>query len=62
MLRINPRDPLDDAAAQVLDVREAFVLHEVHGLRAADAGLALDDDVLAGSGRTNFVEALGQLA
>ena len=43
--RIDPRDPLENPALEVLHAVEAVLAQQVHGLRAADAGLALHDDV-----------------
>src|SRR5829696_6231656 len=42
--RIDLVDPFQDPAAQVLHVREADRLQELHCLRAAAAHLALSDD------------------
>src|SRR6185436_19704322 len=60
--RIDPIDPLEDAALQVLHAREALVDELPDRLGTAAAHLAVDDDVGGvGAGR-QLVEPFRQLA
>ena len=60
--RIDLRNPLQNAALEVLNSPESLLAHEVHGLGTPHPRPAMDDDVGRVCTARHFIKPLRQLA